>query len=244
MPGYRKTLKKWISTSYEFLGLVIISSFIWFGIIIGGVGLITRIEAHESPVLLFVSLAAFYVLFIAPLTAGVYLLAKKIVTRDDPSVFDIFHGFREFLAPSWSLGFAHVLITLMIAANAWFYLTRGGIALKAVGVLVLYVLILWGLSAVYHYPVMIEQRPGTFKTLKRGFLLALDNFAFTVGVIFAIILLTCLCAVTLLGMPLIYLGMLSILQTQALRALFVKYELLPPEREPEPGGEETWTVEP
>jgi hypothetical protein len=99
------------------------------------------------------------------------------------------------------------------------------------GVLVVYAFILWALSATYHFPVLVEQRPGTLKILKRGFLLVLDNLAFTLGVFFVIILLTCFSAATLIGLPLLYLGTISILQTRALRALFVKYEVLPPERE-------------
>ena len=98
-------------------------------------------------------------------------------------------------------------------------------------------LLLWGLSAVYHFPVLVEQRPGALKVLKRGVLLMLDNIAFTAGVFFVIILLTCFCTITLLGLPLLYVGMASILQTRALRALFVKYELLEPEREYAPEAE-------
>ena len=243
MPGFRRILKKWLGDSYDYLGLVIISSFIWFGVLIGGVSIIAKLEVRENPIILVASLAAYYVLVMSPLTAGVFATAKKIVTRDDPSVLDILQGFRVYLLPSWSLGFAQTLITAMILANAWFYLTRTGIALKAVGILVLYALILWALSAVYHFPVMIEQRPGVMKNLRRGFLLALDNLAFTLGIIFVIILLTCFCVVTLLGLPLVYMGMVGILQTRVLRAVFVKYELLPPERDPESGGEDAWRVE-
>jgi len=242
MPGFWKTLKRWLGNSYDYLGLVIICSFIWFTILLSGVSVIAKLEAGEISIIFFATLAAFYVLVIAPLTTGVFAVAKKIITHDDPSVLDILAGFREYLGPSWSLGFAQALITIMILANAWFYLARGGVALKAVGILVLYILILWALSAIYHYPILIEQRPGVLKTLKRGFLLSLDNTAFTLGMFFAIILLTCLCAVTLLGLPLIYMGALSVLQTRALRAVFVKYELLPPERDPE-AGEDTWAVD-
>ncbi len=88
------------------------------------------------------------------------------------------------------------------------------------------------LTVLYHYPILIEQRPGAVKTLKRALLVALDNPGFTVGLFFAIILLACFCVVTLLGLPLLYMGVASIVQTRALRALFVKYEVLPPEREP------------
>jgi len=231
MPGLGKTLKKWLVDSYDYLGLVLASSFVWFGVTLGGVGVITKIDLRSNPILLLGLLAVFYIFLVAPLTAGVYALARRIVTRDDPSLVDMLEGFKELLFESWALGFAQAFVTLVILVNAWFYLSHGGLALRILGVLALYILIFWMFSVTYHYPLMLEQRPGTLKIVKRGFLLALDNTGFTAGVFFVIILLTCFCGITLLGMALLYLGMLSILQTRALRAVFVKYGVLPPERE-------------
>ncbi len=237
MPGLSKTLKRWLGNSYDFLGLVLLCSFVWFGTFLVGMAGITAVFKHAHPAIMFGAVAVFYVLVLAPLAAGIFAVAKKIITRDDPSPLDVFIGFREYLVPGWLLGLSQVLITVLLVANAWFYITRPGVPLKILGVLVLYGLILWALSSIYHFPVLIEQRPGTLKILKRGVLLTLDNVAFTLGVFFVIILLTCFCAVTLLGLPLLYLGMLSILQTRALRALFVKYEMLEPEREYSPEDE-------
>jgi uncharacterized membrane protein YesL len=176
---------------------------------------------------------------ISPLITGIFLMAKKIVTHDEPSLLDLINGFKEFLASSWALGFAQLLMTLVIVVNAWYYLTRGSPAVKLVGIVFVYAFVLWVMSALYHYPILVEQRSGVLKILKRGVLLAMDNFAFTAGVLFVIILLACLCSVTVIGLALLYMGMASILQTRALRALFVKYELLPPEREPEKSATET-----
>ena len=235
MPPLLKVLKKWLADSYEHLGLVLMCSFAWFGITLGGVALITSLRSH--PALVIGLLAGFWVIVVAPATSAVFFLAKKMVTRDEPSLLDLVLGFRQFLTPSWMLGLAQVFLTLMIAVNAWFYLTHGGIALRILGVLAMYVLIIWMMSAIYHFPVLIEQRAGTFKIMKRGFLLALDNPGFTAGVFLAIILLTCFSAATLLGLPLLYMGMLSILETRALRAVFVRYELLQPEKEYKPEDE-------
>jgi len=235
MPPLPKVLKKWLADSYEYLGLVLSASFIWFGISLGGMALITSLR--RFPVLVFALLAAYYVLLVSPLTTAVFYLAKKMVTRDDPSLLDLIAGFKQFLAASWVLGLAQIILTLTVVVNAWFYLTHGGIFVRILGVLTLYILIVWMMSAVYHFPLLIEQRPGTFKIIKRGFLLALDSPAFTGGVFLAIILLTCFSAATLLGLPLLYMGMLSILETKALRAVFVKYGLLEPEKEYKPEEE-------
>ena len=232
MPPLTKVLKKWLADSYEYLGLVLMASFIWFGITLGGLAAITSLRHY--PALILGLLAVFFVFIVAPATSAVFYLAKKMVTRDEPSLLELIRGFKEFLAPSWALGAVQILLTAMIIVNAWFYLTHGGIVLRILGVLSLYALLIWLMSAVYHFPALIEQQPNTFKIIKRGFLIALDNPGFTVGVFLAIILLTCFSAATLLGLPLLYMGMLSILETRALRAVFVKYGLLEPEKEYKP----------
>ena len=118
MPGFSKTLKKWIGNSYDFLGLVLVCSFVWFGTFLIGMATITKACVHMHPAVMFGVIAAFYVLALAPLAAGVFATAKKIVTRDDPSPLDIFLGFKEFLVPGWLLGLSQVFITALLAANA------------------------------------------------------------------------------------------------------------------------------
>lgn len=243
MPGFRKTLKKWLGDSYDRLGHVLVASFAWFTLLIGGIGIIAKLGVNTSALAVAGMLVGFYVLIVAPMTSGVFILARNIVTKDDPSVPDMLGGFRELLRESWSLGFLQVVITLMIIGNAWFYLSRPNMVVKTIGVLVLYLMILWMFSAIYHFPLLLEQRPGAGKIIKRGFLIALDNLGFTAGVFFAIILLTCLLSLTLVGMPLLLVGMVSILQIRALRAAFVKYEILEPEKEYVPGEDTPLRIE-
>ena len=223
MPPFLDILKKWILDCYDYLGLVLVSSVIWFGIVLGGFAAIAK---TGSPIVIAAVSALFYVLLIAPLTAGIFAMAKRIVTRDEPSLLNLLLGFKEYLTASWTLGLAQVVITILIVGNTYFYLTRDALAVKLLGFLFLYLLAFWMFSVVYHYPVLIEQRPGVFKIIKRGFLLTMGNVVFTVGVFFVIIVLTCFCTVTLLGLPLLFIGMMSLLQTRALRMLFEKYGLL------------------
>lgn len=223
MPLFLNILKKWIGDCYDYLGLVLVSSIIWFGIVLGGFAAIVK---TGNPVIIAAASALFYALLIAPLTAGIFAMAKRIATRDEPSLLNLLSGFKEYLTASWALGFIQIIVTILIVGNTYFYLTRDALAVKLLGFLFLYLLTFWMFSAVYHYPVLIEQRPGVLKIIKRGFLLTMGNVVFTVGVFFVIILLTCFCAVTLLGLPLLFIGMMSLFQTRALRMLFEKYGLL------------------
>lgn len=233
MPGFWKTIKRSFGDSYDYLGTIIACSFIWFTLAVGAMSGWVALKV-ASPIAWTVFVVGLYGLLLGPLTAGVCHVAKKIVTRDDPSPLDLFRGAREYWGSAVLLSLGQAAITSLIAVNAWFYLTRGNMVVKGLGMLFLYAMLVWLMSALYHFPILVEQRPGILKLLKRGFLITLDNPGFTAFVFFAIILLTCFSAGILLGLPLLYMGLASVIQTRALRALFVKYELLPPEKEPTP----------
>ncbi|GEM_PF-811670 len=240
MPGFWKTIRKSFGDSYDYLGTIIICSFVWFTVVVGSLSgwAALRVESTEAWIGF---AAALYILLLGPLAAGVYYAARKIVTRDDPSPLDLFRGAKEFWGRAVLLAFSQVFITSLICVNAWFYFSRGSMFFQALGMLFLYALLVWMMSALYHYPVMIEQRPSTLKIIKRGFLLTLDNPAFTGCVLFAIMLLTCFSVGVILPMALLYMGLSSVILTRALRALFVKYELLPPEKEPSP-DDDPWEM--
>jgi len=233
MPGFWKTIRKSFGDAYDYLGTVIICSFIWFGVLLGTVsawaGLGTR-----SPIAWIAFAFGFYSLLLGPLTAGVFHVGRKIVTRDDPTWVEMFRGAREYWGGAVLLALGQTAITMVIGVNAWFYFGHKTLVFRALGGVFLYGLVVWLMSALYHYPILIEQRPGLVKIVKRGFLVTLDNPAFTAGVFFAIILLTFLSVAVMLPMALLWAGLAGVILTRALRALFVKYELLPPEREPSP----------
>lgn len=237
-PSFRKVFKRFIGDSYDYLGLVLLCSFVWLGVSLGLLTLLLRFAGVKHPALFFAGLTLLYIVIVSPLTAAAHFLARKVVTRDDPSPLDLLVGLRTNLSASWALGAWQVIITGVLLANVWFYLTHGGMPLRILSVLFIYVTIAWVLSCIYHYPMLIEQNPGALKIVKRGFLLMMDNLAFTAGVFSVIILLAGLCLATLLGLPLLFQGMLSILQTRALRAVFVKYGLLEPEKEYMPDEED------
>lgn len=231
MPGFWKTLRKSFGDAYDYLGTVVICSLIWFGILLGVVSAWAGLGAR-SPIAWLAFAVGFYSLLLGPLTAGIFHVARKIITRDEPAWPEMFKGAREYWGDTVLLALGHIGVTLVLAVNAWFYFTRGTLIFKALGGLFIYGLVVWLMSALYHYPILIEQRPGPIKIIKRGFLITLDNPAFTAGVFFAIMLLTCLSVVTMLPLALLYAGFVGVFLTRAMRALFVKYELLPPEKEP------------
>jgi uncharacterized membrane protein YesL len=204
---------------------MILSSLVVTGIGLAGMSGIV-IGCRHHLIVAAAGCASFYILVVSPAIAGVFALSRKIITRDEPSLFDLVRGARRFLTASWLLSLSQILITSVIVANIWFYLTHGSAPMKILGILFIYALLFWAQSSIYHFPVLIEQNPGLLKTLKRGFLLALDNVGFTAGMFFVIILLTCLLGATVVCVLLLYPGLLSMVESCALRALFEKYGLV------------------
>lgn len=228
-PRFWKSLKKTFSTCYDYLGLTILGSIIWFSVVLMCYTLFIKVLLRLNPVLAGVGVLVLYAFIISPVLAGGYCLARQMLIRDDPSARDLLRGIREYGRSAFGLGFVQAAISGLILINALFYLKSSVLPLRMVGILFIYVLLFWMINCIYHFPILIEQRPGILSVLKRGALIAADNVVFTLGVFFVIILLT---AATLVIMPLVYFGLVSVLQTVALRMAFVKYGLLPPEVEP------------
>ncbi|MHB0999307.1 MAG: YesL family protein [Armatimonadota bacterium] len=232
MPLIWKTLKKSFIDSYDYLALTILSSSVPAGIALIFFSLMSIIGIARHLLIVIVGAIFLYIFLISPLIAGANYLARKIITHDEPVARDLFEGARLYMKSSWMLGLVQVFISSIFLVNIWFYFTHGGTVFQVIGVVFLYLLFFWMSSTMYHFPVLIEQQPGTFTIIKRGFLLMLDNIVFTGIVFFVIILLTCLCLATFAGIPLLYLGLVSMISTRSFRAILIRYEMLPPEKEP------------
>lgn len=235
MPGFGKTLKQGFIDAYDYLGLIVVSSCLWFASVLLSVFLI-HAAISFSIVVGALAGVTLYSLVVAPVTASVFYMCRNIAVREEPSVGNLITGLREFFAPSAGLAMAQVIVTTIICVNGWFYLTRGGV-LTVLGVLFVYLMLVWCMSGLYHYPLLVEQRASALKILKRGFLLSVDNPRFTSSLFFVIIVLTGVGMVTFLGMPLLYAGVVGIIEMRALRALFVKYGLFEMEPTVDSGSE-------
>jgi hypothetical protein len=239
-----KTIKKSFADAYGYLGLTVLCSIIVFGIIPAGCGILYLLKIKD-PYIWTIMVLFLYIFAVSPFLAGAHYMARKMVTNDEPSASDLFRGAKEFLFPSWALGAVQVVFTFVVFAGMWFYFTRGTLPLKLVGLVILYVLIFWALSTIYHFPILIEQRPGALKTIKRGFLLLMGSPGFTVSIFLVIILLAFIGIASTIGLPLLFFGIISIIQIRALRVQFMKYGLIESEPEPVTGdssGADDWPV--
>lgn len=228
-----KVLKKSFVDAYENLAFTIVSSSLFVGALLACIGILRLTAFGQLPPIFISGLLVAYILVLAPIISGTCAYARSILTHEDQSIGELFFFIRKTAISAWKLALLQVVITLLVLINLWFYFTHGGIICKIIAVLFIYILFFWLASMIYHFPVMIEQGCGAFLAVKRGFLLEIDNIGFTALMFFVIILLTIVSIATFIGLVFIYNGVMSMLATNMVRALFVKYNLLPAEEAPD-----------
>jgi len=237
MPSIWSVIKLSFRYGYDYLGTVVAGSLGWF--VLTALPLLLGPARGKNPgsvVLLITGLVM--VLLSAPAAAGVFVAARKIVRRDDVLPADLLSGFTRLLLPSWGLAFADLFIAIVLAADLIFF---SALMRQAAGVLRLlylamlvvtfYVGILWLLSTLYHWPLLAEQGGGIFKIQKRAALLVLDNPIFTIALALVIMLLIALLVASWAGVPVLLMGLVSILESQALLELFRRYGISGEEEE-------------
>lgn len=232
-----RALKRAFGDTYDRLGLVLGASLIWFLSISAPIMLGAQLSVLIAPVFFVLGLIAAFFLG-AAVTAGVFVLAHNLVTRQDPVIGDIRAGFSELFFPAVRLALVDVIITGVLLADIAFLFGLIGAAeitpspiMLMIGILFLYLFLVWIMSMLYHFPELVWRRSPTFTILRRGFLLLADNVFFTTGLLFVIILLTILCAITFVGMAALFIGAAAVVTTSCLRELFIKYGIVeePPE---------------
>lgn len=247
-----RALKRGFVDAWDRFGLVIASSFIWsFAVFVPVVvaSAVQRQLPRTWP--FFTSLGLVVAVLIGtPLLAGVYHLAYKVVYRDDPTLGDILAGFRQMLGRSYALVAIDVIAVALFVLDAAFFFgmfgpIRGSLLFVSLGVLCLYGLLAWSMAAMYQFPLLTAQRPmgqreGTLSAVKKSILLFAHNPGFTSGVFVVILGFSALCAVSFIGMLVLYAGTVSIVLTHALRELYVRYGVV---EEPQESEEDTgWRV--
>jgi uncharacterized membrane protein YesL len=161
-----------------------------------------------------------------PATAGLFHLSNE-VAKGEPVTFGLFWiGLRRYLGLSFKLFLLIIFITVLIFANMVFYLNLHSTVGQVIGIVWIYVLILWGLVLNFPFAMMVQmEKPTLMRIVRNSVLMVLDNVAFTVSMSLLTLLTLFVCF--LLGfLPLLlgYFAFLAIFQCKCMAVLFEKYE--------------------
>jgi hypothetical protein len=229
-----RVLKRGFADAYDRLGLTVASSLLWSIVVMLPLAIgwgIQRRYPASSPWLIICGLII-GILISSPIMAGVFKMAQRIVYRDDPSLRDIIEGAREFLASGFALILLNIVVLGMFVVDIAFFAglfgpLRDHRFLPAM-FFVSYLLLGWLMMMLYQMPALAAQKPlgqkeGVLSAVKKSFLLMSHNPGFTTGLFVVILGFSILCAVSGIGMLVLYIGTASIVQTHALRELFIRY---------------------
>lgn len=241
-----KALRRGFVTAYDNLGYIALVSF--------GSSLATFVVFSAGLKLArMTDLGIFEVIFAIPAglvawlaAVGLFYYAKKLIYHEYPSTGDTLSGIRILIVPALALFFINLVVTALLLGDAiaLFLAKRAQGICSALGVLCVYMTIVWLMAALYHLPLLAFQLdmpsgPRPFVVIRKSFLLLADNPAFTVGLFAAIIALAVICAIPgFVGMVLFYPGATAFVITHGLRELFVKYGMV--EEEPEIVEDKGW----
>lgn len=245
-----RALKNGFVGIYDHLAYVVLATIAWFMIsstIYAAMAYLARLPKGVPSIMRFVILTpAVLVAYVC--AVGVFYYAYKAASHDHPVVADTLVGIKKLFVPAVKLFVIDGAITCLLVLDCAFFvsmISKGGVYL-VMAVVSAYMLLLWGVLSLYHLPLLVAQvglesgpKPGVI--FKKSFLLALDNPSFTLGLFAVIIAVTVLCVVPkLVGVAVVYLGVVSFILVHALRELFAKYGIV--EIESEPAEDDHWTL--
>jgi uncharacterized membrane protein YesL len=165
-----------------------------------------------------------------PLAAGLFRYARNVAARQEPDLFDLGWGYRAALGRSLRLAGVQMLVGMVLAGDALFFLTRGQPVVVGLGAIFGYLCLFWCLMSLYAWPLLAEDETGRVRSvLRKSALLVLDNFPYTLLLALFLLVLSVLLWGTVIGGAILWAGSMAMFQTQATRELLRKYGVLGPD---------------
>jgi uncharacterized membrane protein YesL len=227
--------RKGIRYSYDYLGMVMASSVLWFFVGFLPLLVVTTFSKYiKNPAVFGVAIALTLVTF-GPATAAVHTMIAKILDKEDVTVREFFRHFRRFFGRGVGLVLLNVLILAILGSDFLFTINNPNKIIRLLSGIWIYFFIFWALMANYIFPFLVNQDIGVFLTMKRAVLLALDNIVVTIILAIEVLLIVVLSVVLAAPVLLLMMGIIAFLQNVGYRELMQKYET---------GEEATVDVEP
>jgi uncharacterized membrane protein YesL len=126
-----------------------------------------------------------------PALAGLHYLGFCIATGKRIEFGFFWQGFRTYFLDSWKLTALNVLIFGLLGVDVWFYMSRVQGVWRVVGLVGVWMLLIWALAQLYAFPLLVRQQERKlFLAVKNAVLLTLAYpiFSLTSGLLLALIL--------------------------------------------------------
>ena len=214
-------IKKSLVDFYEYLFKIVFVNLICFTILILP---FIFLYIFEDFWLLFVLLIISYLLA-GPLFLSALNLLKAVIDREDPSVKVLFSGIKVFFKRGLQGWLLSSLIYLILLVDIYFFLQRSGnLLMFIIAVLFFYLLIFFSMSQLYFWGLlMLNPQQKLWIVFKKSLLLTLDNLLTSFLILVIVLVLTVILFVTGVGLPIAFLGIISLVIINLTRAIMDKY---------------------
>ncbi|AZR72240.1 hypothetical protein BBF96_01800 [Anoxybacter fermentans] len=199
--------------------------------LLGGVSLIWFIIVGP---LVYVGLAGFFLkmpfpvimnlIFVGPLTLGVFYLTNQLIKYKDSGLKDFFQGFAKFFFRGMFAYWMSLLTMVILLVDLTFFINFGNRFMQYLSGIWIYLIIFFMMSQFYFWSLLVEMEDGLLKIYKRSLLLTLDNILYSLGLFLIFILLVAVGVITAgVGLAVTFIGFLGILANNATYNLLIKY---------------------
>jgi uncharacterized membrane protein YesL len=215
--------RRGIRYSYDYLGMVLATSALWFFVGFSPLLVVTTFSNHiQNPAVVGVAIVLTLVTF-GPATAAVHAMIAKILDKEDVTVRGFFRHFRCFFGRALGLTLLNVLILVNLGSDFIFTINNPNKIIRMLSGIWIYFFIFWALMSNYIFPFLVNQDIGVFMTMKRAVLLALDNLVVTIFLTIEVVIVAILSIVLAAPVLLLMMGIIAFLQNVGYRELMQKY---------------------
>lgn len=217
-------LRKGIRYSYDYIGMVMAASALWFFIGLMPLLAVTTFHTHISNPVVFGIAIVLTLVTLGPATAAVHAMMARILDKEEVLVREFFRHFRHFFARSVGLVLLGVLILAILASDFVFTINHPNKFVRMLSGIWIYFFIFWALMSNYIFPFLVNQDIGVFLAMKRAALLALDNLVVTILLTVSVVLVAGISIILAAAVLLLMMGIIAFLQNIAYRVLMQKYD--------------------
>lgn len=212
MNSLSKVLIKSGHDIYENIVYVVIISIIWFIFIFPAIFVLTPYAGVIY--FIFTSIPAF--------TAILYLTRQRI-DRKSFSYKLFFTGLKKFYIRTFIYSMLFSIFVMIPVSSWWYYFQTKTMFTFIIAVIQTYLFIFIILSQVYFLPLLVSENKNLISAINMSIKLFLDNGMYTFGSLIQIISVSILLLVTIVGVPLLWAGMVSIFLINLYDNLLLKY---------------------
>ncbi|MFB3895862.1 MAG: hypothetical protein ACE14V_06120 [bacterium] len=227
---FRRILLGFFWDTYDNLGHILLANILWFVCNLPGL-LVIYFLFHLTA-----GLNLLWIFLIIPIgifsvtTVGLFAYTKQLMELKDNSIKQFFMGIKQYSGKATVIVLIHVLIFILVAVNINFYIQlRGNMQMAGVVLagIAFWCGVLVTLESVYALAILVQHNLGIRKTLKRSFLIVLDNLWITIGIFIFLLSFLILCLFSGIGPVLFMMSGIAMLGNNAIYEIMTKYEQKP-----------------